>query len=720
LLAGAAQALTLSLIAASAQAAEGASAPAATANGQARSASDSGTNAADAAADGSTLETLVVTGVRNSNITRDVGAGILGTKSALETPFSINAVSADEIKNLQVKDINGVFRNDASVTQVNSGVSQASGAQFRVRGVTVDHLLGYKIDGLAIPYWSIDLPIELFDSIQVVKGATGFMYGFGSPGGVVNFVTKRATEEKTLSVDAGVRSDSLLTVHVDAGGPITDQLGARLNVIQEKGDTFNGGHNDSKAASLNFDYKPVDRLTLSLDGLYMKTRQDDELNTMSVTAAVTHLDPVSGDTPVGALGTWKTNKIYSFTGKVVWNIDDNWKANLGYRITHLDENFPGNNNSIFDNKGDYNLSAFFVRRVFDFKQFQGNITGQVTTGPLTHDLIVGVDQQIIDYYSDANSSPTFALGVLNIYGDVRPSLAGHPASLYNPKLYLFNKQIQNSVFLIDTINWDRWSLLAGGRYTEYRNAVRNTASVVTGLYDEHPFSPTLALSYKLQPQTEAYLSYTEGFENGSQAGVTNVNYPETFPPIKSKQEELGIKTQQSSWNATAALFQIKEGAGYTNPANVFVQDGQVRYRGVEASASWRPLTGLSIGGSARYQISKYLQTTASVVGKDVPGIPRVQAAIFASYFIPQVPNLNLSATLRYQGEGYGNTTNTLKFPSVTTADIGVGYSIAVKDHTVTLRGSVKNVANKKYWNYGALTVQPGDPRTFQFTTEVSF
>ncbi len=212
-------------------------------------------------------------------------------------------------RTLQVNDINGIFRNDASVTQLNSGTSQASGAQFTVRGIAVDHLLGYKngrpghsvlVDRLS------DRTLRFGAVAQGVRAAS--CTASERPGGVVNFTLQASDGLSLLSVDAGVRSDSLFSQHVDFGGPIiADKLGFRINDIHESGDTFNGGHNGGNSFTVAIDAKPTDRLTWTFDSLYMRTRQTDEINTMSVAPSVTHLDPISGRTPLGAVGDWKTN-----------------------------------------------------------------------------------------------------------------------------------------------------------------------------------------------------------------------------------------------------------------------------------------------------------------------------------------------------------------------------------------------------------------------------
>jgi iron complex outermembrane receptor protein len=68
-----------------------------------------------------------------------------------------------------------------------------------VRGLPVDLLNGFKMDGLSIPNWGSDMPLEPFSQIELLKGPGGFMYGFGQPGGILNFVSKQPTHSPTTA-----------------------------------------------------------------------------------------------------------------------------------------------------------------------------------------------------------------------------------------------------------------------------------------------------------------------------------------------------------------------------------------------------------------------------------------------------------------------------------------------------------------------------------------
>ncbi|CAH2774854.1 MAG: Ferrichrome-iron receptor [uncultured Paraburkholderia sp.] len=49
-----------------------------------------------------------------------------------------------------------------------------------------DTLNSFKMDGQTFPSWDTDLSLEPFEQVELLKGLSGFMYSFGSLGGIVN------------------------------------------------------------------------------------------------------------------------------------------------------------------------------------------------------------------------------------------------------------------------------------------------------------------------------------------------------------------------------------------------------------------------------------------------------------------------------------------------------------------------------------------------------
>ncbi|MHC3910251.1 hypothetical protein ACMZ4X_03497 [Achromobacter marplatensis] len=126
------------------------------------------------------------------HLSTPVNTGALGNRSQFETPFSTTVVTAADIQERQVNKLGDVFALDASVSD-NSASYDAWASYLTVRGLPLDWQNSYRIDGKPFLSYVTTLPFEQFEQIDLLKGASGFMYGFGSPGGLVNYVTKKPT-----------------------------------------------------------------------------------------------------------------------------------------------------------------------------------------------------------------------------------------------------------------------------------------------------------------------------------------------------------------------------------------------------------------------------------------------------------------------------------------------------------------------------------------------
>ncbi|MDQ8035650.1 MAG: TonB-dependent receptor plug domain-containing protein, partial [Bordetella sp.] len=145
-----------------------------------------------------TEETLV-------KLNTPVNSGALGSRTQLETPFSSTVIGNVQLEDSNPSKLGDVFFTDASVSD-NSAAYGAWASYLTVRGLPLDWQNSYRIDGNPFLSYVTTLPYEQFDQIELRKGATGFMYGFGSPGGLINYVTKKPTDVPVRSIDLGYTS----------------------------------------------------------------------------------------------------------------------------------------------------------------------------------------------------------------------------------------------------------------------------------------------------------------------------------------------------------------------------------------------------------------------------------------------------------------------------------------------------------------------------------
>src|SRR5690606_6085477 len=146
----------------------------------------------------------------------DVDAGALGNRTQLETPFSTTVVTSEDMDRRQVGKLGDVFALDASVTD-NSSQSGAWANYLTVRGLVLDWQNGYRIDGKPFISYVTTLPYEQLEQVQLLKGATGFMYGYAAPGGVINYITRKPTDEPVRDITLGYKSAGLWRESLDLG-----------------------------------------------------------------------------------------------------------------------------------------------------------------------------------------------------------------------------------------------------------------------------------------------------------------------------------------------------------------------------------------------------------------------------------------------------------------------------------------------------------------------
>jgi len=673
------------------------------------------------------LQQITVTGKRLKLVE---STGPLGNRSILETPFSVGTADSEQISRIAATTIDTAFNYDASIRSNNSGV--ASGNTFSVRGQAVDRTNGYKYDGLAFPYWFQDQPIESLSEIQILKGAGGFVYGYASPSGVVNFVSKKPTDEFRASVNLSLRSSNIWRAHLDVGGPLVKgkSIGFRLNAAQEEGTLYNGAKNRNQFVTLWLQGEITPKLTWSVDGFYQRTWQAKQSNSIAIGAGVTHLKPVSGTLNLGAPATTKWNDLAQATGRLNYEFNQNWHATAALRYSALDERFPGNTVQIIDNAGNYNSGLLNQNRLFYYWVGQATIDGKFSTGPIDHQVVAGFDSLDVNFDYDyqpytANGRPTtsFDYGLTgDLYSSAVPDWGNNPEALAfqrPPDWFRYQEIRQRGVYLSDTAKLSAVELLVGLRYTSYKETNYEPVQTDTD-YSESSVTPVAALSLDVAEGIRLYASYVQALQRGTQAPSNAVNFGQTLGPLKSTQVEAGVKAQRKQWGATLAAFRTEVPSEYLeSPAagetlGRWVRNGERRYQGVEFEGRLQPTREWLLNVSTAYLDAKQTKGAPNIVGKKVPGPTSFQASGFVQYTPAYIPGFRVFGGVHHSGKAYGQATNTFVFQPATVGDVGVGYTSTIDAGEVQLQGNLSNVTDTRYWipNEGGTGLSPGAPRTF--------
>eukprot|EP01030_Chromulinospumella_sphaerica_P024232 gene24232-24299_t len=150
----------------------------------------------------------------------------------LETPASVNVISAQQMQDLQIRSTTDAARYDASLSDAYNAVGYSE--QFSIRGFKLDNATSYRKDGMAIP-GDTQIPLENKERIEVLKGLSGLQAGVSAPGGMINYVIKRPTEQTLRTVILEERERGNLFGTVDLGGRFDDaRFGYRVNLAAER------------------------------------------------------------------------------------------------------------------------------------------------------------------------------------------------------------------------------------------------------------------------------------------------------------------------------------------------------------------------------------------------------------------------------------------------------------------------------------------------------
>jgi iron complex outermembrane receptor protein len=645
------------------------------------------------------LSTVTVQGKRQN--APQVSSGALGTRSDLETPFSTRVVKQQDLEDRQVKALSKVFAEDSAVQALGDTYS-FNAYSINVRGIPLDDYNGYKINGLPFYMTTVELPVESFESIQLLKGASGFMYGFGAPGGIINFVTKKPTEEFTFSADVGYSSDSVFSQHIDTGGRFgPDRMfGYRFNITHEQGDTYNGSHVLRNSESLSLDARLTNALTWTFDGLYQSRKVDGGIQDVMLSDFTGTSVPraPSGRTNLSAYDdTFFNSNVYFVSSGLHWQINPEWKASVDVSHSKDERSYSGQWLDLLTQGRNFDTYLNRSRGSSIYDQVQATLEGKFSTGPIAHQVVLGVAEQWLTKKTVPSSLYT-DIGSNNLYDAITPHTWDGTYD-YSLQYNNFNSQ-QKSLFASDTLSFLKyWSFLAGIRYTSYHQTSWTTPGTPGTVYTLTPTTPTLALMFRPRTDLLFYASYVEALEDGGTAAEGYANANQVLNPLKSKQYEVGVKYDSHPYSVSAALFRIERGAEYGNAQNVYVSNGTERVQGLELNGSVDLPAGFRVAASTSWMQGTYKETEADLVGNRVEGIPRWQATLQVSDRIPGLTGVTANAEAHYYSSMMADAGNQYVLPSYTLFNAGLSYRTTVGGHGVTLRAEVDNIFNRHYWGF---------------------
>ena len=663
-------------------------------------------------------ETAVI-GVENSESAWGPVEGYLATRTAagtktdtslLEAPRSISIATRQQMEDRGVQNLDDAVRYMPGIVASSYG-SDTRADWLRVRGFEPTQFL----DGLPLPkgvYANPKMETWNLDRIALLRGPASSVYGQTPPGGLLDMVSRRPSEEASSAVQVQYGSDNHRQINFSSTGKIDEEgqfLYGLSGVIRDSDTQVDDVPNQryNIAPSLTWNIDPDTKLTF----LSQFTRDDTGITSQFLPVQGTKIDMPFGDISHHKnLGDpeWEyyDRTYYALGYAFEHRLNDVWQFKQNLRYTKSDLSFQAITVGSYpytevDDQGNVGRSTTSADE--DISQFavDNHFQADFAIGDITHTLLLGLDHQ------RTNTNYT------SVYGSAPPINVNDPAHglpiVRPPRSSAYydydQKTYQTGLYVQDQMALDQWRLTLGGREdwvhtgTQYFN--KNDA---TNTDRNKNFSANAAISYVFDNGFVPYLSYAESFQPASNASTSPTD---SFEPTEGKQWELGIKYQPPGSNTllSAAVYDLtQKNVDVTTTVNnisVTNQTGEVKVKGLELEAISDVTENLKV--IAAYTLAKSEVQKGDYKGNRLQLMPNQQASLWTDYTWHNgvLDGFGVGAGARYTGNTYGDQGNTWlgKADAYTVFDAAVHYDLGRLDNSLkgaSLALNATNVFDKDY------------------------
>ena len=712
------------------------------------------------------LSPVVVTETNQDNLNSKFIQWGFGAGDWKDKTQSISTITREQMDAQISQRSSDVITNDASVGRNYTPVGYYE--SFSIRGFALDSATAYKINGMAMAS-EANIALENKERVEIIKGISALEAGILSPGGLINYVTKRANQDVN-SISVGYGEKGSFSQAIDVGRKQTNDssLGYRINLAHEDYKPYvSAAKGYRNFASLALDISPSAKSKWETDIDYQKRSQFSVPGYQLLGAnGIPPIDPYKHLTAEQIWQKPVVTEQVNFGTKFTQELESGWKATGGYQISRIktDDNlaFPWSSPTNYYNAAGYyplhankfNSAGEFI--IYDYRsvdetrqnqELKFEVSGKALTNKIAHDLTFGSSIQYrkvsqpnwvnncaqpdYDYCgNDGSGGNPLSLTSGSIYGT---STVYSQSSSAPIDFYQYSNQ-QRSLYFQDNLSskdyFGHSKLHLGGRIVDISEQWMNGYAVKTGNSEDTKFLPSVGVSYQGIKGSTQYISYSKGLELGGQAPIIASNYADPMKIKETNQYEIGNKTLLlNSMQLGVSAFRIDKPYEYTTndgtKYTAYVQAGKQVHTGLEANLSGSITQRTSINASASLIDTNIKGSGGPHDGKKAVNVPSFSSNVFAIYKVPGQDRLTLNATWRYVGSKYVTRENDAKVPAYRRFDLGAAKSYKNTHGLVTVRVGVENIFDKRYWSdapefMGDSYLIPGAPRVFRTTATVEF
>ncbi|MGI4841182.1 MAG: TonB-dependent siderophore receptor [Janthinobacterium lividum] len=639
------------------------------------------------------------------------------TNTALQdTPQSIKTITRKVIEDRQTTSVEDALRNAAGVV-----------AQEGNLGTTTYFIRGYEVtqtstDGVGAPETRFGMllpttPIDGVENVEVIKGPAAVMAGSSSPGGTINLVRKAPVTDPLHVVRQEVTDRGEFKTAVDLGGALTDDKAwsYRLNYARlrssETYPDYHGSRGDFVAPVIAW---KGDSTRIKVGAEFNDTRSAQNLaGTFFNTTTGKMVDlskPRLGDKDDHVSALTKTG-YYELNQDLV----DGWTFNSKASYSDASLSFQVYQPYDISADGSMVVSPFSSITASRYWSTQNDVRGTFNTGPLKHELLIGVDYQHSNFTQYQRPGRPFVGG--NAY-DADSQDYGAISSA-NAKT-IDGRTIQRGLIIQDQITiLEKLHLLFAGKESQWVSQTHVVGAELSG-FNQKKWVPNYGIAYDLTDEITAYANLLNGFSGSANFDISG----NSLAPSESRAKEVGLKFSllDDRLTMTTAVFDIEQ-------TNVPVANQTGQYLGTEGRKSKGfdfDLNGQIMPGwdvTFSYTYSKF-KDPAMVNGRvnRITGQPKNSANLWTSYQLQEgvLKGFGAGVGVTAQSDSWNGyrTSSYFNNPGHAQTDASVFYK--QKDWSLTL--GVKNVFNRDIYSYSTSPtwVNQKEGRTTRLTAEYRF
>lgn len=507
-----------------------------------------------------------------------------------QTPQSVTTITRQQMDDRAIHSIEQALETTPGVTASKAEVGGRT--DYRARGYSITN---WKIDGLQAPGASDfsgsgnALNMDLYERIDIVRGANGLLGGTGDPSATIDLIRKAPTRTFGGSAYATYGSWDKRRLGADLNLPLSEdgRLRSRFVVTQQDANSFRDYQSDrSRAALANFEFDLDDATTLGAGYQYEYNKVvgggwGANIPIWYRDGSKTDLPRSSNLVPSWSFGEYTTRTAF---GSLVHRFDNDWSLDLKASQSTTDAlNHRGLGKVNSAGRGRFGgywnqdgsgavLNGLHSSSDTTQQSAQIDLSGPFQLFGRTHQAMVG--------YNDSRSvqwSPEYRCSMVGggkatdpVVGclfrannglpisDWRNGVDGDYAMLASQtgKHSKTTTRLQGMYAATRLSITDPLSVILGVRTTDYSAITRSVDAVRTSQEENGVVTPYLGAVYDLNDTYSLYASYTDIFNPQTQ----ETSAGSRVEPIRGQSYETGIK---GAWfdgrlNVSAAYFRTKQ------------------------------------------------------------------------------------------------------------------------------------------------------------------